>query len=79
MEEILSDCRLDYDDDFESFNLYARVRGYKPEELIHNIVYEYQKRARESGNNEHDIKIIDNIHFIKGRDGQIHNNVALFH
>jgi hypothetical protein len=43
MEDILSDGTLDYDSDFESFNLYCKIRGLNPEELIHEAIAEQQK------------------------------------
>jgi hypothetical protein len=49
MEDILSDGTLDYDSDFESFNLYCKIRGLNPEELIHEAIAEQQKQARENG------------------------------
>ncbi len=79
LEDILLDGTLDYDSDFESFNLYCKVRGLNPEELIHEAVAEQQKQARENGQDDYSVKITDNIHFVKGGDKQIHNSISLFH
>jgi hypothetical protein len=79
MEDILSDGTLDYDSDFESFNLYCKIRGLNPEELIHEAIAEQQKQARENGQDDYSVKITDNVHFVKGGDKQIHNSISLFH
>jgi hypothetical protein len=59
--------------------MWAKVRGLDVSNILHKAIIKYQKEAREQGNDDVKIRIIDNLHYIKGRDGQIHNNPALFH
>lgn len=70
---------LDFNNDFEIFNKQCKIAGLNPFDVIHNALVDYQKECRSKGIYDYDIRITDNLHYIKGRDGEIHNNPALFH
>lgn len=79
LEDILFDNSLNFNDDYESLNMYAKVRGLKVLDILHDALINFQKHTRETGEDDVSIKLTEGLHYIKGRDGQIHNNPSLFH